>query len=82
MFSRRSCTLWPNCFLARSDCPAWKWLISNTLPEYERISPITMIFSDRDQVKAVGNLSGDDAQTFVDNIDEVILTQPHLQKRC
>jgi len=73
MFLRRSRAPWPNCFLARSNCPAWKWLASDTLASYERISLITMIFSDRDQIKTVRNLSGDDAQTFIDKIDEVIL---------
>jgi len=40
---------------------------------YERTSLITRIFSDYDQVKMVGHLSGDDAQTFIDMIDEVSL---------
>jgi len=73
---------WPDCFIACSDCPAWKRLISDTLATYERISLITVIFSDRNQVKRVRNLSGDDAQAFVDKIDEVILMRSHVQKRC
>ena len=32
---------------------------------------ITMIFSSQNQIKLVKNLFGDDAQTFVDKIDEV-----------
>ena len=36
----------------------------------ERVSLIAQIFSDRDQVEMVNNLSGDDAQTFVDMVDE------------
>ena len=32
------------------------------------------IFSDRDQVGTVRNLSGDDAQAFIDVIDEVMLS--------
>ena len=34
---------------------------------------ITMIFSDRDQVEMVKHLSGNDAQAFVNTIDEVRL---------
>ena len=32
-----------------------------------------MIFSDHTQIDTVGNLSGDDAQNFIDVIDEVSL---------
>jgi len=39
----------------------------------ERIHLVTDIFSDRNEVKKVGNLRGDDAQAFVDAIDEVSL---------
>jgi len=54
--------------------PAWKTLISKTLTTHERVSLITTIFSDRDQVEMVSHLSGGDAQTFVDAIDEVSLS--------
>ena len=37
---------------------------------HERISLITMVFSDPNQVRIAGDLSGDDAQAFVDKIDE------------
>ena len=37
---------------------------------HERISLINTIFLNSDQVKFVRNLSGDDAQAFVDKIDE------------
>ena len=57
-----------------SDDPAWKQLISGTITTDERISLITTIFSDHNQVEMVGELSGSDAQTFVDMIDEV---SPH-----
>jgi hypothetical protein len=54
-----------------SDIPAWKQLITQTsLVADERISLITTIFSDPDQVEMVSNLSGGDAQAFVDKIDE------------
>jgi hypothetical protein len=39
----------------------------------ERISLIATVFSDKTQVKAVKNLIGDDAQKFIDVIDEVSL---------
>ena len=45
-------------------------MISDTLTIEERVSLIVEIFSDRDQVEMVRNLSGDDAQTFIDVTDE------------
>jgi len=60
-------------FSCCSEDPAWKRLISHTLDAHERISLVTTIFSDRDQVKMVGHLSGSNAQTFIDMIDEVSL---------
>jgi hypothetical protein len=48
-------------------------LIDHPLTAADRISLITEIFSDNDEVGAVKCLSGDDAQSFVDMIDEVIL---------
>ena len=53
-----------------SEVPAWKRLISDTLTMEERITLIVEIFSDLDQVKMVRNLSGDDAQTFINVTDE------------
>ena len=47
-------------------------MISQTLALDERISLITTIFSDSNQVEVVGQLSGDEAQSFIDIIDEVI----------
>jgi len=54
-----------------SDPRAWKQLISHGLSTDERVSLITSIFSDRDKTEEVERLSGDDAQTFIDVIDEV-----------
>ena len=51
--------------------PAWKRLISGPLPTDERISLITAIFSGRNEADVV-NLHGDNAQTFIDVIDEVL----------
>jgi hypothetical protein len=55
----------------RSEDPAWKRLIGDTVATHERISLVSAIFSDRHQVEMVGNLFGDDAQSFIDVIDEV-----------
>ena len=49
----------------------WKRLINRPLSADERISLITTIFSDRNETEAVSHLCGDDAQSFVDVIDEV-----------
>lgn len=55
----------------RSYPPALQRLISNTLTMDERVSMITTIFSDRNQVETLRDLSGDDAQVFIDIIDTV-----------
>ena len=49
-------------------------MIDRTLATDERISLITAIFADHDQTQMVANLAGDDAQAFVDVIDEA---SPH-----
>ena len=55
-----------------SEPRAWKRLISDTaLSKHERVSLITYIFSDSNEVESVRLLSGDDAQAFIDMIDEV-----------
>ena len=54
-----------------SNPPAWKQLITYPLPTQECIPLITSIFSDHIESKVVGYLSGGDAQTFVDMVDEV-----------
>lgn len=64
------CLDWP---LMCSDPPAWKQLISYPLPAQECISLITSIFSDYNESKLVGYLSGDDAQIFSDVVDKVNL---------
>ena len=57
-----------------SDPPAWKRLISRTLTTQERVSLITTIFSERDGLEVATFLSGEDAQAFIDVVDEV---RPH-----
>ena len=54
----------------RSDLPSWKHLILSPLATHERISLITTIFSNQDEVEAVRHLSGEDAQMFIDAIYE------------
>ena len=63
----------PDPLLAPSDIPAWKCLIDRSLTPDERISLIADIFSDHDETKAAKCLHGDDAQSFVNIIDEVLL---------
>ena len=55
-----------------SGTPAWKRLIDHPLTPDVRISLIADIFSDRDETETVRRLRGDDAQSFVDVIDQVI----------
>ena len=51
----------------------WERLIDRLLTTDERIPLIETIFSDRDKIEVVKRLCGDDAQSFVDVIDEVLL---------
>jgi len=64
----------PDLLLASSTIPAWKRLTDRPLDANERISLITDIFSDRSKIDAVRHLRGNDAQSFVDVIDEVFLS--------
>ena len=72
----------PDLPLAPSDIPAWKSLIDHPLTSEERITLIADIFSDRDEAEAVKRLHGDDAQSFVDIIDEVLLHRPTYLRRA
>jgi len=49
----------------------WKRLISCPPDKHECILLITAIFSDKHEIGVVRSLRGDDAQAFVDVIDEV-----------
>ena len=49
----------------------WKCLIDRRLTTQERTPLITTIFSDRNELEVVKRIGGDDAQSFVDVIDEV-----------
>ena len=71
-------------FLVDISPPAWKQLISPTLAIHKRIPLIESIFSDLDEVEVVGHLRGDDAQAFVDVINEVsfhVLSTP-IESTC
>jgi len=52
--------------------PAWKRLIDRPRARDKRISLITYLFSNREETEAAKRLRGNDAQSFVDVIDEVI----------
>jgi len=54
-----------------SDIPAWRRLISRSHTTDERISLVTEIFSDSNEIRVVKCLREDDAQVFIDMIDEV-----------
>ena len=51
----------------------WKHLIDRPFTTDERVSLITDLFSDRDEIEVLKNLSGGDAQSFIDMVDEVPL---------
>ena len=51
----------------------WKHSINRPIVIDNRISLITAVFSDRRVAQAVRCLSRDDAQAFVDVVDEVLL---------
>ena len=57
--------------LRNSDIPVWKYLIDSPLTTDERVSLIADLFSDRDKIDALETLSGSDAQSVIDVIDEV-----------
>ena len=55
-----------------SGFPVWKHLADSPLTTDERVSLIVDIFSDQDEVDALKALSGTDAQSVIDVIDEVL----------
>jgi len=57
-----------------------KRLASRAFLPHEVISLIEATLVNQDEVKAIGNLCGDDAQNFIDVIHEV--TSPLLHFRC
>ena len=69
----------PNKFLACSGLPKWKQLISHPPDAHRCIFLIMDIFSDKDEIRVVQNLSGADAQAFINTIDKVPSTSTHLE---
>ena len=62
-----------NRLLRRCGFPVWKHLADSPLTMDERISLIGEIFSDQDEIDALKALSGTDAQSVIDMIDEVLV---------
>ena len=60
-------------FLRCSDITVWKRLTDRPLTIDERVSLVADLCSDRSKIDAVKDLSGGDAQSFIDMIDEVPL---------
>lgn len=63
------------------NIPTWKRLISHTFPSYEVTSLVEEIFVSENELTALDDLRGDDAQTFIDVIHEVRLCTPSSEKR-
>ena len=61
----------PDQFLTCSDIPAWRRFISHPRATDRHISLVTEIFSDSNEIRVVKCLREDDAQFFIDVIDEV-----------
>ena len=66
--------------LAGSNEPAWKRLAGRAFLPHELISLIEAALMSQDEVKTIGNLCGDGAQSFIDVIHEV--PSPLLHFRC
>ena len=74
-----SSILKPDSFLVYSTSPpAWKQLIDHPLSTDERIFLLTSTLTNPDEVEIVGRLRGNDAQAFIDVIDEVTFHIFHL----
>ena len=58
--------------LRYSDIPVWKHLTDSPLTTDERVSLIADIFSDRDEIDTLKDLSGSEAQSVIDVMDEVL----------
>ena len=61
-----------NRLLRDGDIPLWKRLINSPLTTDERVSLIAGLFSDSDEINTLKALSGSDAQSVIDVIDEVL----------
>ena len=63
------------------DAPACKRLTSRAFSQDEVIPLIEAIFTNQNEVKMIGYLRTDDAQTFIDVIHEVRLRRPSFPGR-
>ena len=54
-----------------SNEPAWKRLVNRASPPHEVISLIETILASENEMKMIGNLCGDNAQSAIDVIHEV-----------
>lgn len=63
------------------DAPACKRITSGAISPDEVIPLIEAIFTNQNEVKMIGYLRGDDAQTFIDVIHEVRLRHPSFPRR-
>ena len=65
-------------FLVCSTPPAWKRFINDSISKQERIYLATYIFSTHNEAALALQLTGDDAQNFIDAVDGVgSCTLPH-----
>ena len=62
---------WTDRFLIHSCLPAWERLINNHHATEEGISLIADIFSHPSEAEVVKDLRGDNAQSFINVVDEV-----------
>jgi len=70
---RSGCTTPDSSILLDLDAPACTRLTSRAFSPHEVIPLIEAIFTNQNEVKMIGYLRGDDAQTFIDVIHEVRL---------
>ena len=59
------------CDAGGPDKPTWKRLISYAFPPQEVVSLVEEVFANKDEVKAICELQGDDAQILVNVMHEV-----------
>ena len=55
-----------------SGIPAWKRLVDRSLTADKRASLIKIVLSDRSETDVIKCLQKDDAQSFIDVVDEVL----------
>lgn len=68
-----------------SNLPAWKRLITHSLPPHEINSLVNEVFMSEYEVKTVCALRGDEAQTFISVVHEALDfqdLQPRLREKC